>query len=195
MAAPKILVVAGSLHTGSPSARLAALAVKELALVEADVTRISLVDYPLPPFDGDGEPAAALAMPQNAVQLKRMLAAHHGVFIVAAEYNASVSAVVKTMFEWISRVRDHGERQGAVFKRRVFALGIASSGGSGGMGALGDLRRVLEAGCGAQVIPNEIAVANADQAFDDMDNLRDHQSAATLKALARALADAGQQMA
>ena len=52
---PKILVFAGSIRTGSHNARLAALAAKELALAGADVTRISLEDYPLPIYDGDLE--------------------------------------------------------------------------------------------------------------------------------------------
>ena len=52
-AVPKILVFAGSIRTGSHNARLAALAAKELALADADVTRISLADYPLPIYDGD----------------------------------------------------------------------------------------------------------------------------------------------
>ena len=50
---PKILVMAASLRAGSHNARLAALAVKELTLAEADVTRVSLADYPLPIFDAD----------------------------------------------------------------------------------------------------------------------------------------------
>ena len=55
MPVPKILVFAGSIRTGSYNARLAALAAKELALTGADVTRISLEDYPLPIYDGDDE--------------------------------------------------------------------------------------------------------------------------------------------
>ena len=42
MSAPKILVIPGSLRTGSHNARLAAFATKELVLAEAEVTRISL---------------------------------------------------------------------------------------------------------------------------------------------------------
>ena len=53
MPAPKILIIPGSLRTGSHNVRLAALAAKELTLAEADVTRISLEDYPLPLFDAD----------------------------------------------------------------------------------------------------------------------------------------------
>src|ERR1700683_3918690 len=79
MSAPKILVIPGSLRTGSHNARLAALATKELALAEAEVTRISLSDYPLPLFDADL--AAASGPPPPAAQLKTMLMAHQGVFI------------------------------------------------------------------------------------------------------------------
>jgi chromate reductase len=193
MAAPKILVFPGSLRTGSHNVRLAALVVKELALAEADVTRISLADYPLPLYDGDLE--AKPGPPHHAVQLKKMFAAHHGVFIVTPEYNASVPPLVKNTIDWISRVRERGEPPLAVFKRRAFALGAASPGGFGGMRSLLALRQVLEIGCGALVIPEQITVARAEAAFDDMDNLRDEQSAATLKATVRALIDAAERMA
>jgi len=191
--APKILVIPGSLRTGSHNARLAALAVKELALVEAEVTRISLADYPLPLYDADLE--AKSGVPHNAVLLKRMLAAHQGVFIATPEYNASVPSLVKNTIDWISRVRERHEAPLAMFKHRVFALGAASPGGFGGMRSLLALRQVLEIGCGALVIPEQIAIARADQAFDDMDNLKDGHLAATLKAVVRALLDAAQQMA
>jgi chromate reductase len=192
MRAPKILVIPGSLRAGSHNARLAALATKELALTEADVTRISLVDYPLPLYDADLE--AKGGMPYNAVQLKRMLAAHQGVLIATPEYNASVPPLVKNAIDWISRVRERGEAPLAMFKHRVFALAAASPGGFGGMRSLLALRQVLEIGCGAMVIPEQLTVARADQAFDDMDNFKDEQLAATLKAVVRRLVDAAQQM-
>jgi chromate reductase, NAD(P)H dehydrogenase (quinone) len=185
MAAPKILVLAGSLRTGSSNARLAALATKELTLAEAEVTRISLVDYPLPLFDADL--AAASPMPKPALELKRMLAAHHGVFIASPEYSASVTPLLKNAIDWISRVRERGEPTYAAFKGRVFAIGSASSGGTGGLRSLMALRQILELGCGALVIPEQIAVPRADQAFDDMDNLRDEALAHTLKAAVRRL--------
>ena len=70
-AAPKILVIPGSLRTGSYNVRLAALATKELTLAEADVTRISLADYPLPIYDADL--AAKSGPPFNAVKLKQLV--------------------------------------------------------------------------------------------------------------------------
>ena len=51
MPSPKILVLSGSTRVSSHNTRLAALAAKELSLVDADVTRISLGDYPLPIMD------------------------------------------------------------------------------------------------------------------------------------------------
>jgi chromate reductase len=189
---PKILVFPGSLRTGSHNVRLAALVVKELVLAGADVTRISLVDYPLPLYDGDLE--AKSSPPHHAVQLKKMFAAHQGVFIVTPEYNASVPPLVKNTIDWISRVRERGEPPLAVFKRRAFALGAASPGGFGGMRSLLALRQVLEIGCGALVIPEQITVPRAEAAFDDMDNLKDEQLAGTLKATVRALIDAAERM-
>ena len=187
MPAPKILVIPGSLRTGSHNARLAALAAKELVLADAEVTQISLQDYPLPLFDADTMVADGL--PPRALQLQRMMAAHQGVFITSPEYTASVTPLVKNTIDWISRARVRGEANYTAFKDRVFAIGAASSGGGGGTRSLMALRHILELGCGALVIPEQISVANAADAFDDMDNLKDERAAAALKSLARRLVE------
>ncbi|HTV36547.1 MAG TPA: NAD(P)H-dependent oxidoreductase [Xanthobacteraceae bacterium] len=185
MLAPKILVIPGSLRAGSHNSRLAALVAKELALAGADVTRISLADYPLPLFDA--EMTAEVGPPQNAVQLQRMLTAHQGVFITSPEYSASVTPVLINAIDWLSRARARSEPTYTAFKDRVFAIGAASSGSSGGLRSLVALRQILEHGCGALVLPEEIAVAGAGAAFDDMDNLKDEDLATALKALVRRL--------
>ena len=187
MTTPKILVIPGSLRTGSHNARLAALAAKELALAEAEVTRISLEDYPLPLFDADL--VAAAGPPQPAVQLKQMLLAHQGVFITSPEYSASVTPLIKNTIDWISRVRDPGEPTYAAFKGRVFAIGSAAASSGGGVRSLMALRQILELGCGALVIPEQVSVPRADQAFDDMDNLKDESAAASVKAMSRRLVE------
>ena len=79
MSLPKVLVFAGSIRTGSFNARLAALATKELLLAGADVTRISLLDYPMPLYDGDLE--AKSGPPENAIKLKKLMSIHPGVMI------------------------------------------------------------------------------------------------------------------
>jgi NAD(P)H-dependent FMN reductase len=187
MHTPKIIVIPGSLRMASHNARLAALAAKELALAEAEVTRISLADYPLPLFDA--EMTAEIGPPQHAVQLQRMVEAHQGVFISSPEYSASVTPLVKNTIDWLSRARGRGEPTYAAFRNRVFAIGSASTGPGGGMRALLALRQILELGCGALVIPEQIAVANAGEAFDEMDNLKDQSNAAALKAMARRLVE------
>ena len=132
---------------------------------------------------------AEVGPPQHAVQLQRMLEAHHGVFVTTPEYSASVTPLVKNTIDWLSRARARGEPTYAAFKNRVFAIGAATSGPSGGVRALLALRQILELGCGALVIPEQIAVADAAEAFDDMDNLKDETLATALKAAMRRLVE------
>jgi NAD(P)H-dependent FMN reductase len=190
---PKVLVFAGSIRTGSHNARLAALAAKELTLAGADVTRISLADYPMPIYDGDLE--AKSGPPANAVKLKLLIAAHRGVFIVSPEYNASITPLLKNTIDWVSRVRERGETPLAVFKGRVFALGGASDGTYGAMRSLMALRQVLELGCGALVLPEQIAVSRASEAFDEIDNLKEERMANLLKRVLQRLTDMAREMA
>jgi len=187
MSGPKILVIPGSLRSGSHNARLAALATKELALAEAPVSRISLTDYPLPIFDADL--ARDEGPPPNAVNLKRLVCAHRGVFIASPEYNASITPLIKNAIDWISIVREGGEPKLAAYQDRVFALGAASPGRSGGMQSLIALRQVLAVGCRALVIPEQITIPHAATAFDEMDQLIDAAAAAQLKIVTRRLVD------
>lgn len=193
MPIPKILVFAGSIRTGSFNARLAAIAAKEIARAEAEVTRISLLDFPLPLYDGDHE--ARSGAPENAVKLKRMFCAHQGVFIASPEYNASLTPLLKNTIDWISRVRENKEPPLSAYRNRVFALGAASNGTYGGMRSIMALRQSLELGCGALVIPEQIAVREASHAFDENDELKDERSAALLRTLARRLVELARQIA
>ena len=193
MSNPRILVFAGSIRTGSFNARLAALAAKELALAGADVTHISLQDFPMPIYDGDTE--AASGPPENAIKLKRMMMTHAGVFIASPEYNASVTPLLKNTLDWMSRVRDGKETPLAAYKNRVFALGGASNGQYGAMRSLLALRQVLEIGCGALVIPDQIAVSRAADAYDEMGRLKDERTADLLRVVVRRLIDMARQFA
>ena len=187
MSYPKILVIPGSLGARSHNVRLAALATKELTLADADVTRISLVDYPLPIYDADL--AEASGAPLNALKLKQLMSAHQGVFIASPEYNASITPLLKNAIDWISAVRERGEPALAAYQNRVFALGAASPGRSGGMQSLLALRQVLAVGCRALVIPEQVTAPNAADAFGERDELRDERAAAQLKLVLRRLVD------
>ena len=191
MSALKILVIPGSLRSGSHNVRLAAAAAYEFAQAGVDVTRISLGDFPLPIYDGDLQ--AKSGVPKHAVNLKRMIKAHHGVLFVSPEYNSSVPPLLKNTIDWITRVQDTQESRGQVFRERPFAIAAASEGRLGGTRALAALRLILSA-CHATVIPNQLALSYADQAYDDMDRLKNPADIEALRALVRQLIDVSQHM-
>lgn len=180
MPPPKILIFAGSTHLNSPNVRLAALAAKELMQLDADVTQISLADYELPIYEAELE--ARGGPPFNAIKLKQMISAHQGVFIASPEYNASVTPLLKNAIDWVSRVRERGDPEYAAFRNRVFAIAAAAPGRSGGSHALTALRQILELGCGALVLPEQVTIPNADSAFDEMDSIIDLPTAKLLRA-------------
>jgi NAD(P)H-dependent FMN reductase len=191
MAALKILVIPGSLRSGSHNVKLAMAAAYEFAQAGVDVTRLSLGDYPLPIYDGDLQ--AKSGVPRNAVNLKRMIGAHHGVLIVTPEYNSSIPALVKNTIDWITRVQDPHESRGQIFREKPFAIAAASQGRLGGTRALAALRLILSA-CHATVVPNQLALSFADQAYDDMDRLNKEADIEALKALVMQLIEVSQRM-
>jgi NAD(P)H-dependent FMN reductase len=191
MSALKILVIPGSLRTGSLNARLAAAAAYQFAQAGAEVTRLSLGDFPLPIYDGDLQTRSGV--PKNAVNLKRMMSAHHGVLIVTPEYNSSVPPLVKNTIDWVTRVQDANETRGQIFRQRAFAIAAASEGRLGGTRCLAALRLILSA-CHATVIPNQLALSFADQAYDDMDRFKHPADIEALNALVRQLIDVSQHM-
>jgi len=189
MAALKILVIPGSLRSGSHNVKLAAVAAYEFARAGAEVTRISLGDFPLPIYDGDLQ--ARSGVPKNAVNLKRMIASHHGVLLVTPEYNSSVPPLVKNTIDWITRVQDANESQGQVFREKPFAIAAASESRLGGSRALSALRLILSA-CQATVIPGQLALSFADQAYDDMDRLKNPSDIEAMRTLVRQLIEVSQ---
>lgn len=191
MPAPKILVIPGSVRTGSINVRLAAVAVEEFVRADVEVTRISLGDFPLPIYDGDVQ--ARSGVPKAAVDLKQMIGAHHGILIVTPEYNASLPPLLKNAIDWVSRVQSSHEARGQVFHERAFAIASASGGRFGGARCLAALRLILTA-CRATVIPNQLALSFAGDAYDDRERLKHPADADALKAMARQLIDAAQNM-
>src|SRR5258708_26076731 len=114
MPALKILVIPGSLRTGSLNAKLAAAAAYEFVQADAEVTRISLGDFPLPIYDGDLQNKSG--RPKNAINLKRMIGPHHCVLIVTPEYNSSVPPLVKNTIDLSTRVQHPHQTRGQAFR-------------------------------------------------------------------------------
>jgi chromate reductase, NAD(P)H dehydrogenase (quinone) len=183
MPSPKILVFAGSIRTGAFSGKLAAAAAKELALNDADVTLISLADYPLPIYNGDLE--AEEGIPENAKKLARQIAAHQGVYIATPEYNNSLPPLLKNAIDWVSRIKPDQ----IPYANRVFAIGSSARGPVGGARALIELRKVVMPALGGIVIPEKVEVGRAGEAFDESGNLAAEAPASLLKAQCKHLVE------
>lgn len=190
MVATRILVFAGSIRSGALSAKLAALAAKELALADADVTQISLADYPLPIYDGDHE--SDHGIPENATKLTRLIAASQGVFVATPEYNNSLPPLLKNTIDWMSRHRHSGT---LAYRHKVYAVGSTSDGSFGGARALADLRKVLTAGLRGIMVPEKIEIPRAQDAFDEAGELIDGGRAKLLKSVCRSLVDIASRLA
>jgi chromate reductase len=180
---PKILVFAGSTRTGSLHRRLAALAAAELAHAGMDVTLADLRDYPMPLYDGDSE--AAQGVPENASRFKELVRTHDALVVASPEYNGSFSALVKNVIDWISRPAP-GEPPLAVFREKPVAILSASPGPVGGKRGLRHLRELLEM-IGMKVVPSQLTVAKATQAFDEAGNLVRPEDQAALRQVVQEL--------
>ena len=90
-------------------------------------------------------------------------------------------------------MQDPHEARGEVFRNRAFAVASASQSRLGGARALGALRLILTA-CHANVIASQLALAFADQAYDDMDRLKNQADIDALKELVRQLIDVSQRV-
>lgn len=158
----KILVIPGSNRSGSYNVKLAAVAAKELALLGADVTRISLIDYPLPLYDADLK--SNKGVEKNALKLAEMISVHDGIFIASPEYNSSISPLLKNTIDWISVIRKKDDKPWTPLKGKIVGLGAASPGNLGGVRGLNHLRDVLVS-VGCQVISEQTLVPTAGKAF------------------------------
>jgi len=187
MAAVKVLVIPGSVRESAADVRLAAAIVKEIALSDHEATRISLADFALPLFEdsfGGETPSAAL-------DLKRMIGAHHAVMLVTPERHALPPPLMLSALSWLASVRERNEPPRQAFRGRPFAIAAVSDRADGIYAAIA-LRQMLTAGLNADVIAPQAIVARGNDAFDRMDRLQDENEFATMQALVRALIDAAQ---
>ncbi|MGD9802677.1 MAG: NADPH-dependent FMN reductase [Hyphomicrobiaceae bacterium] len=188
----RLLFFAGSAREGSFNKRLARLGHDVAEANGIAATLADLGDYPMPLYDGDLE--ARDGPPENAHKLKSLMSVHHGVFIACPEYNGSITPLLKNSLDWVSRVKDEGGGPPTVYKTRVFSLGSASPNALGGLRSMMAVRQTLELGLRALVLPDQIAVGRADNAFEDNGHLKDKAQMALLKTVVEKLARAAHVM-
>lgn len=182
---PKILVFAGSAREGSLNKKLARVAARCLSDAGGDVTFVDLRDYPIPIYDGDLE--SREGMPPFAVKLRELFLAHQGLLIASPENNGSVTALLKNTIDWLSR--DFEGRSGLEpFRGKVAAIMGASPGAFGAISSLGNLRPILSK-LAVLVIPDQVTLPRADQAFREDGSFVDERHLKSVAAVAKRLVD------
>ena len=185
MTTPRILAFGGSLRRDSFNQKLAAVAAEGARAAGAEVTLIALRDFPLPVFDQDLEDAEGL--PAAAKKLKQLFREHHGLIISAPEYNSSITAALKNAIDWVSRAESDDEPPLVAFNAKTAVLCSASPGALGGLRGLVTVRSIL-GNIGVTVLPDQMAVSKAHEAFRPDGSLADEKQAARVKKLGGQLA-------
>ncbi len=185
MTKPRILAFGGSLRRDSFNQKLAVLAAAGAREAGAEVTLIALRDFPLPVFDQELEDAEGL--PAEAKRLKQLFREHHGLLIASPEYNSSISGALKNALDWVSRAETDAEPPLVAFSGKTAVLGAASPGALGGLRGLVHVRAIL-GNLGVTVLPDQVAVSKAQEAFKPDGSLADAKQAAKVKNLGTRLA-------
>jgi len=181
---PRILVFGGSLRRDSFNQKLAAVAAEGARQAGAEVTLIALRDYPLPIFDADLEESDG--MPENARKLKALFREHDGILIASPEYNSSITAALKNAIDWVSRAETEDEPDLVALKGKCAALCSASPGALGGLRGLVHLRSIL-GNLGILLVPEQVAVSKAYDAFKEDGSLADERQAQRVRNVGAAL--------
>ena len=170
---PKILLFAGSIRKGAYSGKVADCAQKELAMQGAEVTRISLADYPLPIMDEDLEEEKGI--PENAYKLARLMASNDAILICTPEYNGSMPPLLKNTIDWVSRIsKDTNGRPLKPYPGKVVGICSSSNGHFAGIRSANHLRAVLSH-IQMEVIAPQVSVPNGAEAFDEDGEFKDER--------------------
>lgn len=183
MSQPKILAFAGSTRRDSFNKKLIQIAVKGARDAGAEVTLLDLADFPMPLYDGDLE--AEHGIPENVKALKELFLAHQGLLLSCPEYNSSITPLLKNTIDWVSRPVE-GEGPLAAYQGKVCSIMSASPGALGGLRGLVHVRAILQ-NIGVIVLPKQMAISQANNAFADDGSLKDSRQQETIEGLGKTL--------
>ena len=160
----KLVGIAGSLRTESHSHQALAIAIRKAQELGAEVTVLDLREMTLP-FCNGGDYSD---YPDVAI-LQQTVKDADGLILVTPEYHGSVSGVLKNALDLMSFEQLDGKVVGA----------ISVLGGQANSNALNDLRTIAR-WVHAWVIPEQVAIGQAWQAFDEQGKLVDAKLAERL---------------
>lgn len=177
MANVKIVAFAGSVRAESFNRKVLAVAVNGAKRAGAEVTVVDLKDFPLPVFNEDLEKSEGL--PAKAQALKALMLEHRGLLIASPEYNSSITPLLKNTLDWVSR-KAPGEESLSAYKDKIAGLVSASPGALGALRSMTHLRGILE-NLNVLVIPEQVAVGKAGEAFNPDGTLKDPKQQAAVE--------------
>ena len=182
----KILGWAGSARADSFNKKLVRIALRGAEGAGADVTYVDLRDYPLPLYDADGESAHGL--PENVDKLRALFHANDGFLLASPEYNGFLSPMLKNTFDWLSRSAQ-AQPDLTAFQGKIFAIMAESPAPLGGLRGLRGVRELLT-NLGITVLPDQITIRSAFNAFDSAGEFLDDAQGKRVEALGADLATA-----
>jgi NAD(P)H-dependent FMN reductase len=182
-AAARILAFAGSARVESLNKKVLAVAVAGARAAGAEVTLVDLREYPLPIYDGDWEVEHGL--PDVARALRGLFLEHRGLLIAAPEYNSSITPLLKNTIDWVTRT-DGARPSLECFEGKVAGLVSAGPGNFGGLRGLVHVRSIL-GNIRVLVVPEQVAVPRAGEAFDETGKLKDARQNAAVEGVGAAV--------
>ncbi len=167
-----VVGLCGSLRQGSTTHAALTIALAGAKEAGAEVELLDLSKYQL---IFHGSVVDESEYPSDVFKLKEKVKRAHGILLGTPEYHGSFSGVLKNALDlmWFEE-----------FENKVVGL-IGVSGGRMGAGNALSMLRTVGATLRALVIPNDVSIAQASEAFDENGNLHDPELAARVKAVGR----------
>ncbi|RKU07675.1 NADPH-dependent FMN reductase [Candidatus Poribacteria bacterium] len=165
-----VVGLCGSLRQGSTTHAALTIALAGAREVGAEVELLDLNEYQL---IFHGAVADESEYPPDVFKLKEKVKRAHGILLGTPEYHGSFSGVLKNALD-LMRYEE--------FENKVVGL-IGVSGGRMGAGNALSMLRTVGATLRAWVIPTDVSIPNASEAFDENGNLLDPELVERTKAV------------
>lgn len=186
-----LVVIPGSVRSGSLNLRLARFAADRARQTDIRAHELDLRQLELPIYDGDLE--ARSGIPPGALRLQLAIVDADALLLVTPEYNGFPTPLVINAFDWLSRIKASGSRPAglAVTANKPAGLLSASPGPGGALRSMNFLRQYLQMAFAMLVVPQQFALGRADEAFDEQGALKDAKARHSVDAVVAALGKVG----
>lgn len=150
----RVLAICGSLNPGSKTMMALRVAIEGATEAGGEVELVDLREFNLPILNTPNPPAGA---DEDVERLKQLFRSADALLVASPEYHGSFSGALKNAFDLMGFEEFEGKMVGLI--------GVAG-GALGATNALNHLRVVCRQ-LHAWVVPNQVSVAGAYQAFGD----------------------------